>query len=255
MAQAVVGAGVVASDVRPPDRVTVTAAHTARITASDPRAVVLVGRIRAQFDPAVAAVTAFWGADWPREVAIEIAADDAAFAASAGGPVSRWTGVAAVTLADRVDPVGRVATARRILFAPGAAAMSDTALRTVLRHELFHYAARADTAADAPQWLTEGVADFVARADEARDDEPTGDTAPTLPSDAELAGPGRSAAYDRAWRFACFVADRYGPPALRALYVHMAGPARQPLDAAARDVLHTDAAGLQRQWALAGAST
>ncbi|EUA23932.1 peptidase MA superfamily protein [Mycobacterium xenopi 4042] len=38
----------------------------------------------------------------------------------------------------------------------GAAAMSDAALRIVLRHELFHYAARADTALDAPRWLTEG---------------------------------------------------------------------------------------------------
>ena len=37
------------------------------------------------------------------------------------------------------------------------------ALRIVLRHELFHYAARADTAPDAPRWLTEGVADFVGR--------------------------------------------------------------------------------------------
>ena len=49
------------------------------------------------------------------------------------------------------------------MFAPGAAAMSDASLRIVLRHELFHYASRAETAADAPRWLTEGVADFVAR--------------------------------------------------------------------------------------------
>ena len=49
------------------------------------------------------------------------------------------------------------------MFAPGAAAMSDASLRIVLRHELFHFASRADTAADAPRWLTEGVADFVGR--------------------------------------------------------------------------------------------
>lgn len=34
--------------------------------------------------------------------------------------------------------------------------MSATALRIVLTHELFHYAARVDTALDAPRWLTEG---------------------------------------------------------------------------------------------------
>ena len=58
--------------------------------------------------------------------------------------------------------------AERIVFAPGAAAMSDAALRIVLRHELFHFATRADTASDAPRWLTEGVADFVARPHTAR---------------------------------------------------------------------------------------
>jgi len=34
--------------------------------------------------------------------------------------------------------------------------MSDSALRIVLTHELFHYAARVETALDAPHWLTEG---------------------------------------------------------------------------------------------------
>ena len=68
---------------------------------------------------------------------------------------ARWPAAAPDTAA--------TTTAERIMFAPGAAAMSDAALRIVLRHELFHYAARADTAADAPRWLTEGVADFVGR--------------------------------------------------------------------------------------------
>ena len=40
------------------------------------------------------------------------------------------------------------------------------ALQLVLTHELFHFAARADTALDAPRWLLEGAADFVARPDE-----------------------------------------------------------------------------------------
>ncbi len=92
-------------------------------------------------------MTAFWGTDWPRDIVVVAAGSDEQFRALAGGGAD----IAAAT------------TAERIVFAPGAAAMSDAALRIVLRHELFHYAARADTAADAPRWLTEGVADFVAR--------------------------------------------------------------------------------------------
>ena len=98
-------------------------------------------------DDAAEAVTAFWGPDWPRDILIVAAGSDAQFGSLAGGGPD----IAATT------------TAERIMFAPGAAAMSDAALRIVLRHELFHFAARADTAADAPRWLTEGVADFVGR--------------------------------------------------------------------------------------------
>ena len=46
-----------------------------------------------------------------------------------------------------------------------------------------------------------------------------------LPTDADLAGPGaaRSLAYDRAWWFSRFVADRYGTATLRALYLSACG--------------------------------
>ena len=78
-------------------------------------------------------------------------------------PRRQWTDIAAVSVADDVDVARRQVVRQRIVLAPGASAMSDSALRIVLAHELFHFAARADTALDAPRWLTEGVADFVAR--------------------------------------------------------------------------------------------
>ena len=110
------------------------------------------------------------------------------------------------------------------MFAPGAAAMSDAALRIVLRHELFHYAARADTAADAPRWLTEGVADYVGRPLTPHRPADAVELA-RLPTDADLdaAGPPGRSAYDRAWWFSRFVADQYGDPTLRALYVRACG--------------------------------
>ena len=52
----------------------------------------------------------------------------------------------------------------------------------------------------------------------------------TLPTDADLdtPGPQRSLAYDRAWWFARFVADTYGTPKLRALYLRRLRSRRMP---------------------------
>jgi hypothetical protein len=169
------------------------------------------------------------------------------FAAKAGGPPGQWADIAAIAVADSVDPGRRAATGQRIVFAPGAAGMSEYALRIVLTHELFHYAARADTAVDAPRWLTEGVADYVARPHT-----PLPRIAPpaALPSDADLDAPGpqRSQAYDRAWSFALFVADTRGAPALRALYVAACGARHTDLPAALRDTLGIDEAAALADW-------
>ncbi|MGV0852806.1 basic secretory protein-like protein [Mycolicibacterium phlei] len=193
-----------------------------------PRGDALLDRIAADLDGAADAVTAFWGPEWPRRVTVVAAGTDAQFAAVGGGD----THTAATT------------TAERIMFAPGAAQISDEALRIVLRHELFHYAARAATAADAPRWLTEGVADYVAR--------PTGPApappAAQLPGDAELSGPDRAAAYDRAWWFARFVADRYGTDALRRLYLAACGYRHPDIATAVRDTLGTELGDVLAEW-------
>jgi len=226
--------------------------HTVRLTGrGGPSGDRLLAGIAADAAAAVRRVNAFWGADWPRDVAVVAAGSDAEFrAAAGGGPAAQWADIAAVTVADRVDPAHRVAVGQRIVFAPGAAAMSASALRIVLAHELFHYAARPDTALDAPRWLTEGVADFVARpATPVPADGAAGPSA--LPSDADLdaAGPQRSAAYDRAWWFARFVADAYGGAAtLRAFYVATCGAGHTDLPTAVRDVLGTDPPGLLARW-------
>jgi hypothetical protein len=170
-----------------------------------PGGAALLDRISAELPAATDAVTHFWGARWPRHILIVVAGSQDQFSTLAGGAAD----VAATT------------TAQRIMFSAGAAAMSVADLRIVLRHELFHYAARADTANDAPMWLTEGVADYVGRPALAQDPDPDAH----LPSDAELAtaGPQRSAAYDQAWSFASYVADTYGVDRLRALYLAACG--------------------------------
>jgi hypothetical protein len=142
-----------------------------------------------------------------------------------------------------------VVVGQRIVFAPGAAGMSEAALQIVLTHELFHFASRADTALDAPRWPAEGVADFVARPATPVPEEARSSTA-SLPSDFELDSPGpqRSLAYDRTWWFARFVADTFGTPRLRAYYLAVCGVARVDPWVAGRQVLGVDPADLLARW-------
>jgi hypothetical protein len=210
----------------------------------------LLSRVASNIGAAVEAVDAFWGVDWSRSITVVAAGSDDQFrAAAGGGPESQWADIAAVTVADHVDPANRVAVGERIVFAPGATDMSEQAFRIVLTHELFHYAARADTALDAPRWLTEGVADFVGRPATAKPANAL-DIALTMPSDVDLdtPGPQRSLAYDRAWWFARFVADTYGAAKLRAFYLAACGVGHADLASAMRDVLGTDYAGVFAHW-------
>jgi len=226
----------------PASLTTPTAASTTE-TLDDGRTIHLVGlggshtapllaRIAAQMNDAARAVTAFWGPDWPRDVVIVAAGSDAEFGTLAGGGPD----IAATT------------TAERIMFAPGAAAMSDASLRIVVRHELFHFASRSATAADAPRWLTEGVADYVGRPAAPRP--PDAAQLAHLPSDADLnaAGPAGSSAYDRAWWFSRFVAESYGTQTLRALYLRACGPGHPDAATAVRDTLGADLPTVLVRW-------
>jgi len=192
----------------------------------------LLARIATEMNDAARAVTAFWGPDWPRDVVIVATGTDAEFGTLAGGGPD----IAAST------------TAERMTFAPGAAAMSDASLRIVVRHELFHYASRARTAADAPRWLTEGVADFVGRPPAPR---PVNVAEfAKLPTDTELSasGPAGSLAYDRAWWFTRFVAEAYGTDTLRELYLRACAPGHPDAATAVRDTLGADLPTVLARW-------
>ncbi|MGA8544345.1 MAG: DUF4157 domain-containing protein [Mycobacterium sp.] len=214
-----------------------------------PRAEVLLRRVAATIGQSVDAVEASWGTDWPRDIAVVATGSQSQFETEAGGgPAAQWADIAAVAVADRVDPARRMAIGQRIVFAPGAVDMSDPALRIVLSHELFHYATRADTAVDAPRWLTEGVADYIARP---RTPLPKVTQLPAaLPSDADLdaLGKQRSLAYDRAWWFARFVADTRGTTTLRALYQAACGVGHADLPTALQTAVGVDAAGVLADW-------
>ncbi len=180
------------------------------------------------------AVTAFWGADWPRDIVIVATASDEQFRALAGG----GSDIAAAT------------AGQRIVFAPGAAAMTEDDLRIVLRHELFHYAARADTAigrtsvADRRRRRLRGKARGAAAGTRA------GGHLGRLPTDADLdtAGTTRTLAYDRAWWFTRFVADRYGTATLRRLYERACGPGHPDVETAVSETLGADLDEVLADW-------
>jgi len=194
----------------------------------------MIDRIGDELPAATAAVTAFWGPDWPREIVVVLTESDEQFRVLAHGSPD----LAAATTADG------------IVFAPGAATMSDDALRIVVRHELFHYAARPQTVADAPLWLTEGVADYVSRPTAGWPARAQAEELAQLPTDADLQteGAGRSLAYDRAWWFSRYVAERYKQERLRALYVRACGPGHPDPATAVRDTLGEDLDAVLAQW-------
>lgn len=217
----------------------------------------LLSRVAREIAGAVDAVVAFWGADWQRDVVIVAAGSPEQFHQLTRGPAgAQWVDIAAAAVADSVDPIRHVATGQRIVFAAGAFAMSDYALRIVLRHELFHFASRADTALDAPRWLTEGVADFVGRPATARPGPALAATLAKLPLDGDFdsSGAALTLAYDRAWWFARFVADTFGIDTLRSFYVRAGGGGHSRPAVAMADILRADEVDLtarMRHW-LAG---
>ncbi|MGY4708979.1 hypothetical protein ACXDF8_05345 [Mycolicibacterium sp. CBM1] len=210
----------------------------------------LLTRIMSEMGGAVEAVERFWGTDWDHEIVVIATDSEPQFVAQAGlDPNGRWSDIAAVSVADGIDFARHHADGQRIVVAPGASRISDASLRIVVTHELFHLAARADTALDAPRWLVEGTADFVARPPTPLPAAAAAQT--TLPSSAELDefGPQRAMGYDRAWWFARFVADDYGVDGLRRLYVAACGPGHGDFATAVQRALNTDLADLRARWA------
>lgn len=275
-------------EIRPPDTEAVVLAH--------PGDEALADRLAAELPAALSAVAGFWDTGdtaWTRAAVVVVAADRAEFAAllrpprlatgpetdtdpGAGGDAGSITSgssradsdetAAAATTADIAaaafsDPFvfGTPPTGRRVVFAPDAGArLTPDQLRTLLRHELTHLATRAHTAADAPQWLAEGFADYVAHrglghtfaeiAPTVRAAARSGALPDALPADAAFSGPGAVEAYEQAWTICAFVAATYDEPRLLQLYRALAGNGRADEDRLLREVLGTDRASLVGRW-------
>jgi hypothetical protein len=233
------------------------------IVLSHPRNEQMVERLARELDASVRAVSDIWPAPWSERVVLMLP-DSAGEMKALVGPDFPVDSVVAVAVADRVDNASRTVTGQRVVLSPtGVRALSIPSLRVVLRHEITHLAARADTVDGSPTWLLEGFADYVGYRDsglsleegapdlvkEFRDHGP-----PTsLPEDRAFRSSGSDLdlAYQQSWSLARFVAERYGEGTLVRLYRTLAavGPASaRETDDLLREVLGMDRKRLVGDW-------
>ncbi|MFI8565093.1 hypothetical protein ACIGGF_00820 [Rhodococcus sp. NPDC078407] len=220
-----------------------------------------VENLAAELPSAIDAVTDFWGDDWARDGLVFVASSAEEFAELTGSDPS--TDVAAVTVSDAVAPDGSRPTGQRVVFGPDAAArLTPFTVRSVLRHELTHVAARARTDAGTQLWVSEGFADysgyrnsgavFAQLAPTLVSIVASGGPPTVLPRDEDFgAGGARSSvAYESAWSVFAFVADRFDERTVRRLYEALASdPASDgSTDVALASVLGMDRAQFVASW-------
>jgi hypothetical protein len=224
----------------------------------------MVERLTAELDSSVAAVSELWPTRWPERVVLLLPGSPSEMRALVGAKDFPVDAVVAVAVADRVDNATRVVTGQRVVLSPtGVRALSVTSLRVVLRHEITHVAARADTVDGSPTWLLEGFADYVGYRDsgvtltegapdlmrQVREDGPPR----SLPEDRafRMSGSDLDQAYQESWSLARFIATEYGEDTLVELYRTLAGAgavSARETDGLLRDVLGMDRAELVEGW-------
>jgi hypothetical protein len=233
------------------------------IVLSHPGSEPMVDRLVRELDSSVEAVSEVWPTTWSKRVALMLP-DSPGEMRALVGPDFPVESVVAVAVADRVDNKTRTVAGQRVVLSPsGVRALSVASLRIVLRHEITHLAARADTVDGSPTWLLEGFADYVGYrasgvtlaegapdlAKKVRQDGP-----PTaLPEDRAFRSRGSELdlAYQQSWSLARYIADRYGEPKLIEVYRTLAGAgpvSATETDDMLRDVLGVDRDGLVSGW-------
>lgn len=209
---------------------------------------------------ATAAVTDVWGPGWAQSALVVVASSPSEFAALLRSPDLLPAEVAAASVADPFTQ-GSSPTGQRVVFGPDTGRRLDPeGMATLLRHELTHIAARADTVDGAPLWMLEGFADYTAHHGEGQrfaDIAPTltghahaGQIPADLPADAEFSGPDAAFTYEKAWSICAYVAEKYDRPHLVQLYHRIAAGKQDPTteDGILREVLGTTRTEFVDDW-------
>jgi hypothetical protein len=216
----------------------------------------------AAVDAAVPRVTAVVGPHWPRQVAVLIPDDQREMASLVGERLALGK-IAAVAVADSVDPSSGQARGQRVVVNPANLdRLGALGRRVVLQHEVTHVATRGFTGHGTPIWLVEGFADWVGYlgsglsdrfvGDELRGQVGSGRWPGRLPTAADFRGdsPRLAVAYEESWSACRFVAARVGRAGLLRLY-RMVGIAEDPagaVDHALRTVLGMGSAEFVAAW-------
>ena len=181
-------------------------------------------------DAAVPRVTRVVGTTWPRRVAVFIPDDQREMAEVVGERLALGK-IAAVAVADSVDPSSGQARGQRVVVNPANLdRLGPLGRRVVLQHEVTHVATRGITGHGTPIWLVEGFADWVGYlgsglpprlvGDELRAQVRSGRWPGRLPTAADFRGdsPRLAVAYEEAWSACRLIAGRAGPAGLLRFY-------------------------------------
>ncbi|AWK72235.1 hypothetical protein CBI38_12270 [Rhodococcus oxybenzonivorans] len=223
----------------------------------------MVDRLAEELPSAVVNVTQLWGPDWAGRTLVWVAASQDEFTALVG-PDHDGRDIAAVAISDAVDPEAAAVSGQRIVFSPASAErLTEVTRRAILRHELTHVAARADTVDRSPMWVLEGYAEYAAYRGS---DEEKRRIAPALtalvdeegapqefPRDEDFSAAGErgSIAYETAWSLNAFVAEEFGESHVTQLYRALAVGESDPVqvDDTLAEVLDVDADQFRDEWA------
>jgi hypothetical protein len=192
------------------------------------------------------------GGSWNRQAVIEVPATQRDFESVLGKPAGSHTSIAAVT-----HSAGAAGEAIRIVVNPKAAALTSSALQSVLEHEMVHVATRSPDSA-APMWVEEGLAEWVSM--RAHSGQRSGGTdelllrvrsegAPrALPADRrfEAGASNLELAYAEAWLACRFIADRYSESRLGQFYAELVRGSS--VDEASRSTLQLSETELTAGW-------
>ena len=235
--------------------------HRARscLVLAHPAGAQLAKDVLAACERAVPRVTGVWGTGWSQRVVVQIP-DSAAELSSLVPIAGDLRQIAAIATSELQAGSGAVprSFADRVQINPETfSTLSAAGREVVLRHEITHVASRSVTGPDTPEWLVEGLADYVGylgsgipdavSAQELRADVRDGRLPAGLPLDADFTGTRGDLpqVYEQSWLAVSLVAKRFGLPALLQLY-RAAG--EQGLDPALRAALGIDTAELTAAW-------
>lgn len=182
---------------------------------------------------AVPFVSAVWGTGWSQRVVIELPASVAELTALVpqAGELRQIAAVATAELQSGPGSQQPVSFGDRVLVNPEAfPRLSPAGRRVVLRHEIAHVATRPVTLPSTPEWLVEGLADYIGylgsgiseavSAAELRADVRAGRLPAGLPGDADFTGTRGDLpqTYEQSWLAVSLLVDRFGTGPVLRLY-------------------------------------